>query len=340
MTSPANSGKIELPIHLKDAELTHMFWLKPTILYFLLPTSIAFAIGLTFRFVWGGWHGAESYVWMAAYLLAAFLPLFLAGVLIWKQWSKFNLRLLAGLIALIAIFLAISLLPTMRYRSARSTGAKLNVAEGYAAGPGEFNYFELIMEEFGIKSNWESPTESPTFVPFLMRPFIADTAYDKVVPDAQATDIRLGSDEACEIFCNEYQRFHSARSVCLFGDVSIRGFSRLKEVLPEMKKIEMLWIFDAPVPEHWLETAAVKTRVIIIATDFNRGPIQKEVVVELAKLPNLEVFGAIRIMFDDDDARFLARSDSIIGVKLRGTAVTEVGIRELEKNRDRKVIVD
>ena len=157
----------------------------------ILPTLLVVEVALVVALRTQGWVATTSQLWWAGSLLAAVIPVVVAALLLFRRGLRFDLRSLLIAVALIAVFLLLSVLPLLEANRARR-GSRRMLAVGAQLRTDSWldRYYSLLNLELRDDA---APDVLPQreLPPWLMR--LAPQAVD-IPPDKSIRMIFLATD--------------------------------------------------------------------------------------------------------------------------------------------------
>jgi hypothetical protein len=281
-----------------------------------------------------GWFGSGNAIQLAACVFVNVLPLLVAVVMLAANRFRFGVRSLILAITLVGVFLSVSLVPLLDYRSARRASIELIAAN---ATLNEGINWEGFYGSVGLPPPPVIKTSRRTKVPPWLTPLTRNIS--TIPPDDAVRSIWLNSDAQAKILADNGQRFSSLQSVSIVSGVSESGLELLRTVLPRLEHLDTVHTNDVRVPKDWYRSLTNVRALWVWTEGSSRGkPFPKDDLIDIASLPNLEMFMVLGYAFNDSDAHTLSASRSIKRIILRGTMVTPTGEAELtDESFDRVV---
>ncbi|MFO0916242.1 MAG: hypothetical protein U0795_25005 [Pirellulales bacterium] len=283
-----------------------------------------------------GWYGTGNGLQFAGCLLVTGLPLILAGAVLLRRRCKFGVRSVLVATAMVAVFLAASLLPLTRHRAARQTSRQLLAA---GASINNVTNWRDFYEQIDLTPTRRAIPEGVSArqaseVPLWLTSFTS--AAESIPLDGAVVSLWLNSDSQCQILADNWERLTSLESVGVNPGVSADGLRLLQDVLPRLKSLDIVQINDIDVPDGWYKSLTNIRMLWVWGESASRGmPFDRDDLNEIVGLSNLEALMVLGYAFNDQDAQQLAESDTIKRVILRGTLVTGAGEAELTKDNRR-----
>lgn len=291
----------------------------------VLLALLLLEIALVLSLLTLGWFGTGIAIQLVTCIFVTVLPLLVACVMLATNRLRFDLRSLLSAIALIAIFLTVSLIPLLEHRAARQASMRLLSANATISEGSDWDDF---YPQFGWKPPQKLTTTDTARVPPWLTPFTNRTS--AIPTDNSVRTIWLNTDNQCRILANHWQYFPALQFVGITGGVSGEGFSLLETTLSHFEHLDAVYTNDVVVPPNWYSCLTnIRTLLIWAEMATSGKPFPNDHLADIASLPNLEVFMVLGYAFNDNDARKLATSKSIKRVILRGTAVTVSGEKDL-----------
>lgn len=288
---------------------TSGFWITLLLLAVVVGSLVWFAYcsDSTFQFV--------------SYVVIALLPLAVALGFLVRGSFKFSIRTMFVTVTLVAVFVAVSLVPLVRHRSARNTSMRFMAASATLNASKDWNVFYA---QVGLELSPEIAIEAPSAVPPWLAPFTAST--DDIPLDSSIRSIWLDNDTQCQILAENWKKLPALRSVGIAQGVTSKGLDLLQDVLPRIEHLEMVQTTDITVPRGWYRKLT-NIRMLWVWGEFTSRGMQfnDHHVKDISELSNLQAFMVLGYAFDDNDAQVLSTSNSIKRVILRGTNVTSTG---------------
>lgn len=288
----------------------------------LLAGTVLVSLGLTLSLRALGWNSTWYLIDYLARLAIAGLPVLIGlAILIWTR-MRFSLRTLFALLVLAALFLAMTLIPLVRFRNERSASTKMQaVNTQFNDDLGAWNRMYQLMKAEALP---EASSPPPTYVPSYLQLFTRDQ--EEIPRDCEVRSLWLNSDEQCRVLAENWARFSNLRAVTITRTVSEEGFEQLRETLPKIESLDIVVTNDVGIPKGWYQSLGNIRILYAWGEGVSRGTqFDKQHLKDIAKLPKLQVLMVLGFAFDDNDAEALLSSESIQHVILRGTAVTPQG---------------
>jgi hypothetical protein len=279
-----------------------------------------------------GWLGTGSALQFVTCVFVSVLPLLIAVAMLTANRLRFGVRSLIVATTLVGVFLSVSLLPLLDFRSARQASIQLVSANAKLNDVFDWNEFYSGIELPGVPM---VPNSATNYIPPWLTPFTKNIS--AIPADDAVHSIWLGSDAQIAIFAKNWQRFSSLQSVGVGSGVSVSGLERLRNTLPRFEHLDCVHTNDVYAPKNWYRSLTNVRTLWVWGEGSSRGnPFPTDHLIDIASLPNLEVFMVLGYAFDDSNARIVSGSRSIKRVILRGTAVTQAGELSLaEETSDR-----
>jgi hypothetical protein len=300
----------------------------------LLAGTVLALLGLTLSLQTLGWDLTWYLIDFLARLSIAGLPVLIGLAILIRTRLRFSLRTLFAILLLAALFVAMNLMPLVRFRNERYANAKM-----HASNP-QFKYhnqrqWDLIYQWMKADALPEVPTPPPTILPRHLRLFALPR--DKLIPrDCDLASLWLNSDEQCRVLAENWARFSNLRVVTITRTISEEGFELLRETLPKIESLDIVVTNDVDIPKGWYQSLGNIRILYAWGEVASRGTqFDKEHLKDIAKLPKLQLLMVLGFAFDDSDAEALVSSESIQHVILSGTAVTAQGEAVLTENNIR-----
>ncbi len=269
-----------------------------------------------------GWYGTGNVIRLIACICVTLIPLLLAAVLLVGNRLRFGLQSLMGIVALFAVFLAVSAMPLIDYRSARTASSQLVAAN--ATLNADLDGWDDFHNGMGLEVPPDLTPVQPAEVPPWLSPF---TERLSAIPaDESVRSIWFDSDGQIQILVNHATRLPNLQRISITSGVTEDGLTHLQAILPRFTHLQHITLNNVVVPENWYQSLTRITTLFVWAEGSLRGTaFPPDGLVDIASLPQLEVLMVMGYDLDDSDADTLASSPSIKRVILRGTAVTQVG---------------
>jgi hypothetical protein len=268
-----------------------------------------------------GWFGTGDAAQLIGSVVVSALPLLIALAFLAINRFHFGMRSLLGTMALIAIFLYVTVLPVLDYRSARRASMQL-ISE--SATLNEDLELDRFYSAIGLDPPPMLKSPKPVNVPPWLTPLIRHIS--TVPPDDSVRMIELTSDRQIRILADNWQRFGGLQSLYVASGVTEDGLKLLLTIIEQFDRLDRIHTNDVSPPKSWYGSLTNVRTLYVWGEGASRGtPFPKHRVTEIASLPNLEVLMVLGYEFNDADARLLANSTSIKRIILRKTAVTPIG---------------
>ncbi|MEX2115091.1 MAG: hypothetical protein WD845_17990 [Pirellulales bacterium] len=301
---------------------------------FVLAGLLLLEAGLVVSLRTLGWLGTGSAIGLIICTLATFLPLLIGLVLLARNRLRFGLRALMACVALVAVFVFVSAMPLVDYRSARTATKQLAAAN--ATLNVEFDW-DSFYDGMGLKPPPVPESAPAVRLPPWLGPFTESLS--AIPTDDAVRSIHLSSDEQVHILAVYSARFSSLQFVSIARGVSVAGLRTLQSVLPHFPQLVGVQVNDVAVPENWYGSLTNIRTLLVWGEGMSRGaPFPPEDLVAIRSLPNLEALMILGYAFNDSDAKRLSSSPSIKRVILRGTAVTPKGESALSNAMSERII--
>ena len=281
-----------------------------------------------------GWFGTGGAIRLVACLFVALLPLLLATFLLARNRLRFGLRSLLGMVALVAVFLYVSAIPLIDYRSARIASRQLVAANARLHYTTDWDSYYTDM---GLAPPPDVTSPQTAQLPPWLGPFTGRLS--EFLPDDRVRGIWFNSDAQIQIAANHSTRLSSFQSVSITTGVTDVGLRQLQTALPQFEHLTRISVGDVSVPAHWYKSLHnIHTLWVWGEGPYRGKPFPPNDLADIVSLRKLEVLMVLGYAFNDSDARRLASSPSVRRIVLRGTAVTAAGESELTGSMpDRKV---
>lgn len=275
-----------------------------------------------------GWFGTGSAISLIACIFVTILPLLLAVVLLVRNRLRFGLRSLMGIVALFAVFLFVSAIPLIDYRSARTASSQLVAAN--ATLNADLDGWDDFYTDMGLEPPPDLTPVQAAEVPPWLGPFTERLS--AFAADESVRSIWLDSDGQIQILAEHAARFPNLQCISITSGVTEDGLGQLGATLARFTHLYRVDVNNVVVPENWYQSLTnIKTLFVWAEGSLRGTPFPSDDLADIASLPQLEVLMVLGYAFDDSDAGALASSRSIKRVILRGTAVTQAGESYLEK---------
>ena len=272
-----------------------------------------------------GWFGTGNALQLVTCVFVSVLPLLVAVTLLTANRFRFGVRSLIFAITLVGVFLSVSLVPLLDFRSARRASIQLVSANAKLNNRFDWNEFYNAIDLPGVSMMTSSRT---IHVPPWLTPFTKNIS--AILSDDAVHSIWLDSDAQIEILAKNWQRFSSLQSVGIGSGVSDSALELLQNTLPRFEHLHCVHTNDVVAPKDWYRSLTNVRTLWVWGEGLSRGkPFPTEHLIDIASLPHLEVFMVLSYAFNDSDARTLSSSPSIKRIILRGTAVTPAGESDL-----------
>lgn len=317
----------DAPARKPDFKSTFFMWF----IVVLLAGTVLVSLGLTLSLRTLGWSSTWYLIDYLARLSIVGMPVLLGLAILIRTRLRFNLRTLFALLLLAALFIAMTLLPLMRFRNERSASTKLLALNAEIIQ--DLHWYTLYpwMKADALP---EVATPPPTFLPSYLRLFTRPL--ENTPRDCDLGSLWLNSDEQCRVLAENWARFSSLRAITITRTVSEEGFELLRKTLPKINSLDIVVTNDVEIPKDWYRSLS-NIRILYAMVEGNSRGTQfdEQHLQDIAKLPKLKVLMVLGFAFDDNDAEALLSSESIQHVILRGTAVTPQGEAVLTENNIR-----
>jgi hypothetical protein len=302
----------------------------PLFLFTFLLLEVALVLSLRSL----GWYGTGSAIQVIACVAVTLLPLVVALAILLRRRLQFGLRALFIATALVAFFLAASLIPLVNYRLERQAATRLLSASATISAVLNFDEF---YSRIGLDPARNIVPKKSSSIPPWLTPFTQATS--SVPADNAIRSVWLTNDNQCQILADNWESFPSLQSVGVGRGVSVEGFRLLQTVLPRFEHLDRVETNDVLAPPKWYASLTNIRTLWIWGEGASRGkPFPREHLDDIVSLSNLEVLMVLGYAFNDADARELATSSSIRRVILRGTAVTPAGESDLANDTLGRVV--
>lgn len=281
-----------------------------------------------------GWFGTGSLVHSIVCLFVSLVPLLVATALLVRNRLRFGLRNLLVAVALVAVFMFVSVKPLQDYHSARSASKQLVLANATLDSGLDWDRFYT---DIGLEPLPSVNAPQAVNVPPWLRPFT--DSLSTIPPDASVESIHLNNDQQVEILVENSSRFWSLRSISIGFGVSGEGLKKLQAAIPEFNHLNSMVVNDVTVPKNWYRTLTGIKALFVWGEGASRGiPFPQDDLADIKSLPQLEVLMILGYAFNDSDAKTLSSSLAIKRIILRGTAVTEKGESDLANTVQDRIV--
>lgn len=302
--------------------LSRCFYSRTAILIAFLLLELGFA--WSFRAL--GWFETGGLVRWGACALLALAPLVVAAGMLARRRFRFGMRTLLIAMSLLAIFMWASVLPLYQAIEARRGSLALKACRTeISLASGNSEYFKLV----GYDPRRTAPVYHPEpTLPAWLRPLAAETL--QVAPDNSVCEIWCDNDAQVAAFAEHATRFTRVTCIGLRKGVGPQGRQMLLSVMNELPHVDQLYV-DRPISEGWLRTGAFNRLRSLKINGLPRShdALSKQILTEIAELPELRYLSLWRVETSDDDLQQLAQSTSLRLIELRVSGATSPGFEQL-----------
>jgi len=290
-------------------------------LLLLLGAEVALALSLREL----GWFETGHVIRWGACGLAALLPLVVAAILMLRNRLRFSLRSLLMAMALVAVFLFISVLPLIEAFDARKGSQRLQ-ADGV-------QFSTESMDEY-YRQIGHDPRPTPPTPPVnrqlaaWLRPLAGDVL--TLPTDEEIKSVWLDADGQVLRLCAMPSRFCNLEQIGVGPNVSSAGLQVLGGALPKFPRLTALDLGNVPIPKDWLKSLRnVKTLFLGVGGPLKGRLLDPQHLKDLGELPNLEVLMIAGYLVRSADMQALAGSESLRFIHLKRTATAPWGKKQL-----------
>ncbi len=275
-----------------------------------------------------GWLGTGQHLRMMVAGAAAALPLGVAVWLLLRNRFRFGLRSLLAAMALVAVFMFLSVRPLLEARNARqasrlltSVGIKLDLEP-------EDDHYRTIYMQIGhymkIEHDLRPPrsvAKSPREIPTWLRPIAGDLP--SLPSDDNVLSVGVESDVQMVALCQMAPRLKNLESIAIWGQVSPAGLGLLKNTLPKFESLVELQL-GVPAPVGYFESLTTIRSLFIWREQATHARwLTATHLQEIAGMPRLEVlmflgYGNI----NDSNVHVLSRSNSLKRLLFRMASIS------------------
>jgi len=297
---------------------------KPFLFGSLTVLFLELLLVVSFRTL--GWvETGSTGLWIAS-LVAAAIPLVVAGGLFIKGGRRFSLRALLIVIALASLFLFATVLPILEANRERSASRRL-LAAGAEIETGL--YFERFYEKLKFNPHRDRlsvETRRRELPPWLVP--VAGKVLD-IPEDAAIRSVSLTSDVHVHTLCESPSKLPNLNCISIGTGVSRGGMDVLRNALPKFKNVIELYVCDIDLSPDWLGSIATIESFWIVS---ERRPLtlSTEQLNAIAGLPNLKLLFINGYPVTDSDAAAFERTKTLRHIFFRRSAVTVAGKEQLE----------
>lgn len=313
---------IEDAVSSVTTNLSRRFNSRTAILIAFLLLELAFA--WSFRAL--GWFETGGLVRWVACALLALAPLVMAAGMLARRRFRFGMRTLLVAMSLLAIFMWASVLPLYEAIEARRGSQTLMACRtriNLASGNDE--YFKRV----GYDPRRVAPAYHPEpTLPAWLRPLAAETL--QVPPDNSVCEIWFDNDAQVAAFAEHATRFTRVTCIGLSKGVGPHGKQLLSNIMSKLPHVDQLYV-DGPISEGWLRTGAFNRLRWLKINGLPRShdAISKQILAEIAELPDLRYLSLWWVETSDEDLQQLAKSTSLRLIELRISGATSPGFEQL-----------
>ena len=271
-----------------------------------------------------GWVGTgNSAKWIGS-LVAAAIPLVIAFGLFLKSGRRFSLRALLISMALVSIFLFVSVLPLLEANRARS-GARRLMSAGIDFDTAEMN---KIYERLGHDPRaGRSTVPIDGDVPSWLVPIAGKLL--KIPPDKSIRSVSLASDAHVETLCESPVLFSNLYDIGLGTGVSPHGMNVMRNSLPKFRNVVAISVYDLDPSPEWLNSL-VTIKSLRLSSERRPRMLSTEQLTAIADLPNLELLWFYMYPITDQDVTVFERTKTLRYAFFRYSGVTAAGKQQLE----------
>ena len=298
----------------------------------LLLLLLCIEMMLFYSVVGLGWYETTAALsWLRAVAIAS-IPIAIAGIFICRDGRRFSLRTLMILVACVACFIAIAMLPILDAKQSRivtanlmQLGAKLDMTPFTS---GLFRHLSIPRP-----SNAEEHAKADR-LPEWLRP-IAGRMLETPM-DCQIRQITINSDDQMSLLMANAKKFVLLEAVLLNGpgvsSASISSFSDSFSDFPELKTVHF---GNVAVPNDCLPKMTSLIYLSIHARNppppgtsgFRLTDLQLETI---GNLPSLKVISCCDYDISNDDLAMLAPCSKLKYLMLYGADVTDAALEEFK----------
>ena len=293
---------------------------------------------LVFMFHSSGWNGTlGSLRWLAA-LLASVLPLLVILTLLGRNGRRFGLKSLLAATSLVAVFLAVFLLPYTRAKRSREKTQSLKIS-------GIRIHTESKRDEYyatlGVGGNAPLGSEVSETA-FWIEPLLVD------LPAVQAEAIReidLWSDEQIKVAMRQIADLPNLRKIRVFGlkdglTVTCATADGLTELSHRLPPTECLDIIDVMLPVGCCKNFTNVKMLHLHANGVNSPlyALTESQLRDVASTPGMEVLHISGCIIDDQAAAILSDAPRLRCLELWRTQVSESASSRIQERHPQLTI--
>ena len=281
-----------------------------------------------------GWLGTGQIFHIIGCGLLATLPVLVAVFLLVRTRFRFSLRTLFAVMTLVAIFLAISVMPLLKYQSERKGSRQLIAANATLNDRLDWHNFYSSM---GLESPRLIFPPDETQLPLWLIPFAENIQH--IPADDSVHTVSLSNDQQIKILATHAKRFSSLQSINIHAGVSSEGLRLLQKMLPTFDHLFGIHVSDVFVPAQWYHDLGNIHSLFVWGESSLRGtPIPPDCLKAIASLQQLEVFMVLGHAISDSDANILGSSKTIKRIIMRRTTITPQGEKYLQGDDSSRVV--
>jgi hypothetical protein len=257
-----------------------------------------------------GWFGTGDLLTLIASLSAVFLPFLIIGFMLFWGRLRISLRGLMIAVALVSVFMALSVKPLLDFRSMRQASLAL-LALNTQVSTEQYDYHSLKYRSPTYSQKEQKIAEPNVWIPPWLHYFIKDIQL--VPPDLTVVRIAVVSDEQFEMLIQHIHRLPNLESMWI-SDVSSNNVRRIPELInsnPSIRSVD----FRNPVLREPLFGSHWNIQAIGISywppVDERKSRLSDQTIVELIQQKGLETLHLSNSGLDESQLKRLAESSTL-----------------------------
>ena len=279
-----------------------------------------------------GWYETTATLYWLRALVVAAIPIAIGVVCLYRGGRKLSLRSLMIMVACVAAFITIAILPLLNAQRCRlgtfallARGAKLETT----------TYTLRIFGRIGSSQLRNSSANSGSgSLPKWLHP-LAGRMLDTPT-DAQIREVTIFSDQQMSLLIENASNFSSLETILLFGpNVNAPSVAHLADSISTFSALEAIHFGEVAVPDNCLSKM---TGMRLLSFHARNPPpvgasgwkLSNGNLESISKMPSLEVIVFSDYDLTNDDLSLLGLSRSLKLLMLYGADVTDSGARAFE----------